>query len=128
MNISKTARAFAGPLVAGTLLASTAAFAHHSNAMFDYSTTREIVGTVNQFLWTNPHSYLDLVVTTSSGNQQNWVIEFQGIALNTERGLTIDSFQPGDEVTVVLHPLKDGRTGGDFYSAVLADGSEIAGD
>ncbi|AEQ50188.1 DUF6152 family protein [Pelagibacterium halotolerans] len=128
MNTTKLTRALASLTVGGLVFAgATAAFAHHSNAMFDYThgNERTITGTVNQFLWTNPHSYLDLAVTASSGNVQNWVVEFQGISLNSERGLTIDSFKEGDEVTVVIHPLKDGRTGGDFLSATLADGTEI---
>lgn len=113
--------------LAGVVLAGLAApaLAHHSNAMFDYAQTVSVTGEVSQFLWTNPHSYLEMNVTNSQGNVQAWTIEFQGIGLNSERGLKIDSFKPGDTVTVTLHPLRNGTTGGDFYSATLADGTEI---
>ena len=102
--------------------------AHHSNAMFDYTegNERELKGTVKQFFWTNPHGYLEMSVVSSSGKEQAWTIEFQGLAGMASRGLTIDSFKPGDEVTVTIHPLRNGTTGGDFYKAVLADGTEIA--
>ncbi|AKR56892.1 hypothetical protein XM25_14045 [Devosia sp. H5989] len=127
MSIISFTRAAAAALAIGAVGLAVPAFAHHSNAMFDYTKgkERELKGTVNQFLWTNPHGYLEMAVTTSSGKIQKWTVEFQGLQGMASRGLTIDSFKPGDEVTVIIHPLRNGTTGGDFYSAVLSDGSEI---
>ena len=112
----------------GVLAVATPAIAHHSNAMFDYAPEklREIKGEVKQFYWTNPHGYLELTAVSSSGKEQSWTIEFQGLAGMTSRGLKIDSFKPGDAVTVTIHPLRNGTTGGDFFSATLSDGTEIA--
>lgn len=115
-------------VIAAALAVATPAIAHHSNAMFDYSAEnlRELKGTVKQFYWTNPHGYLEVNVVTSSGKEQAWTVEFQAISGMTSRGLKIDSFKPGDAVTVTIHPLRNGTTGGDFYSATLSDGTEIA--
>jgi len=33
--------------------------------------------------------------------------------------------KPGDNVTVKIHPLKDGSRGGQFLSAVLPNGQEL---
>jgi hypothetical protein len=121
----KRAGAVAAIAVAAVAM-TVPAFAHHSNAMFDFTKKRELKGTVKQFLWSNPHGYLEMTVTSSSGKEQSWTVEFQGLQGMASRGLTIDSFKPGDAVTVVINPLRNGTTGGDFYSAVLADGSEIA--
>ena len=114
--------------VATTAALAIPALAHHSNAMFDYTEgkERELKGTVKQFFWTNPHGYLEMSVVSSSGKEQAWTIEFQGLAGMASRGLSIDSFKAGDEVTVTIHPLRNGTTGGDFYKATLADGTEIA--
>lgn len=126
--MSKSTLSRAALIVAAALAVATPAIAHHSNAMFDYSeeNLRELTGKVKQFYWTNPHGYLEVNVVSSTGKEQAWTVEFQGLAGMTSRGLTIDSFKPGDDVTVNIHPLRNGTTGGDFYSATLADGSEIA--
>jgi len=99
--------------------------AHHSNAMFDYDKTRVLKGVVDQFGYTNPHGYLQLLVTASSGRVQNWTIEFQTVSGMAKQGLRPESFKYGDNVTVVIHPLRSGRTGGDFLGAVLADGTTL---
>jgi hypothetical protein len=38
------------------------------------------------------------------------------------RGIKKTTFKPGDKVTVVYHPLKDGRKGGNYTSIVAANG------
>lgn len=102
-----------------------AAMAHHSSAMFDYTKERTLTGVVTEFGFSNPHGYLQLDVTASSGRKQNWAIEFQSVTGMSRQGLKPSSFKKGDSVTVVIHPLRNGTTGGDFVSAVLADGSRI---
>ncbi len=48
-----------GILAAAVLtLAAGPALAHHSFAMFDRSRTVDLVGTVKEFQWTNPHSWI----------------------------------------------------------------------
>ena len=49
------------------LLASTPALAHHSFAMFDQTKELTLVGTVREFQWTNPHSWIQLTVRDSAG-------------------------------------------------------------
>ena len=113
-------------LAAASALAMTApAFAHHSSAMFDHTVERELIGVVKLFNWTNPHGYLQVTVTTSSGRTQDWSIEMQNPSSMARKGLSPSSFTPGDMVTVKIHPLRNGTTGGDFISAILCDGSHI---
>jgi hypothetical protein len=107
--------------------AATGAAAHHSAAMFDFTKTRTLTGVVSEFAWSNPHGYLQLGVTTASGRTQKWSIEFQSLVGMSRQGLKPSSFKPGDKVEVIIHPLRNGTTGGDFVSAVLADGTRIAG-
>jgi hypothetical protein len=35
--------------------------------------------------------------------------------------------KPGDQITVITHPLRDGRNGGSLVSVKLADGTRIGG-
>ena len=51
------------------------AVAHHSFAMFDATKTLTVEGTVRQFQWTNPHSWLYLTVADPSGKAEDWPIE-----------------------------------------------------
>src|SRR6478736_7045110 len=73
MQVSKKMLALAG--VAVVSLASAPAFAHHSFAMFDNQKNVTLEGTVKEFQWTNPHSWIQLVVKDASGKEDEWSIE-----------------------------------------------------
>jgi hypothetical protein len=103
------------------------ALAHHSFAMFDATKTVEMAGTVKEFQWTNPHSWLQVNVTDQQGVTKEWSLEMGspgGLARNGWRPKTV---VPGDKVTVKIHPLKDGTAGGQLLSVVLPDG-KVMGD
>ena len=114
--------ASAALLCAGT----TAAFAHHSYAMFDKTKTLKIVGTVRTVQWTNPHVYVWLYVPNDKGKQDVWGIEFGGGPNGLERhGWTKRTLQAGDKVTLTINPLRDGRTGGLFLNVALPNGKVL---
>lgn len=102
--------------------------AHHSFAMFDADKTVTMTGTVKSFEWTNPHSWLRMVVEDkATGKPVEWMLEL-GSPVQQERvGWTHDSLKPGDTVTVTMHPLKDGSRGGGLLSAKLPNG-KVAGN
>jgi hypothetical protein len=98
------------------------ASAHHSFSMFDAEKTVTLKGTVKEFEWTNPHSWLRVMVTDDSGTPREWALEM-GSPLQQQRvGWKPDSVKPGDQVTVTIHPLKDGSRGGQFVFATLPSG------
>ena len=108
--------------VTAALLAAPA-FAHHSFAMFDAETTFEFQGTVKEFQWTNPHSWLQVMVENEQGQEVEWSLEMGspgGLARSGWRPRTV---VPGDQVTVTLHPLKDGSPGGQLLTVTLPDGT-----
>jgi len=107
---------------ASVLLAPYSAIAHHSFAMFDQSKTTEIQGTVMDFQWTNPHAWLDVSVTDESGKQIVWGVEMNGPSSLYRNGWRQDSVKAGDKVSVTIHPLRDGRSGGSLVSATLPSG------
>ncbi|MGC4029705.1 MAG: DUF6152 family protein [Steroidobacteraceae bacterium] len=96
--------------------------AHHSFAMFDAKKERTLTGTVQKFRYTNPHGMMDLEVTTKSGNTQVWSVEFGSVTVMRGQGLSRDTFKPGDKVTAVVNPLRNGTTGGSFVWGKTADG------
>jgi len=115
---------------AGCLAAIVAApaFAHHSFAMFDSDKMVTMKGTVKEFEWVNPHSWLRVVVQDqTSGKQMNWALELGPPQQQIRRGWKPDSLKPGDPVTVNIHPLRDGSRGGQLVSATLPDGRTLGG-
>lgn len=117
---------FRGSLVALLGIVPALAVAHHSFAMFDRSRDITINGTVKTFEWTNPHSWLWLDVKGDDGNVKTWGIETGSPSMLVRRGLQRATFKAGDQVTVQLHPMKDGTPGGNFMKATFPDGHSVA--
>lgn len=101
---------------------ATTAVAHHSTAMFDMQHTIDIKGTVTQFDWTNPHTFIYMEVPNSAGVQQKWGIEGMSPNYLNRNGWTRHTLKPGDKIDMTIHPLKDGRKGGFCASVKLPDG------
>ncbi len=102
------------------------AFAHHSFAMFDAQKTVTLQGTVKEFEWVNPHSWLRFTVNDEkTGKPVLWAIELSSPGRLVTMGMRADSVKPGDAVSVTFHPMKDGTRGGQFIQAVLPGGKEV---
>jgi hypothetical protein len=102
------------------------AVAHHSFAMFDRDKTVTLEGTVKEFEWTNPHSWLRFTVNDEkSGKPAVWAVELSSPSRLITMGMHADSVKPGDAVSVTFHPMKDGSRGGQFIQAVLPGGKEV---
>jgi hypothetical protein len=95
--------------------------AHHSTSMFDATKSVTVAGTVRQFQWTNPHCFIQLVETTSSGPAE-WSIELAAPQELARIGWNRTSLSAGDKITLVIHPMHDGSRGGRLVSATGAKG------
>src|SRR5215468_9940771 len=102
------------------------ALAHHSFAMFDAEQTITLQGTVKEFEWRNPHSWLRVMVNDQkSGKEMQWALELSSPARLVTMGMRADSVRPGDAVSVTFHPMKNGSRGGQFIQAVLPGGKKV---
>ena len=108
--------------VSGAALAGPA-LAHHSFAMFDMNSEKSVAGTVTDFQWTNPHTWIWLDVPTASGVAEQWGVEGMSPNFLERRGWSKRTLKVGDKVTVVVHPVKDGGHGGSFVRIIMPDGS-----
>jgi len=106
---------------------ATTAVAHHSFAMFDRSQTQTIAGTVKEFELINPHGWLRIMVPDAKGVQSEWSLEMGGAGQLERSGWTQNAVQPGQKVTVQLHPLRDGSFGGQLISVTLPNGKVLGG-
>ena len=100
---------------AALLAAGTAALAHHSFAMFDNDNPIELEGVVQEFKYTNPHSYLLLQVKAPDGSSVLWNLEGQAPSLLTRDGWSSHTLRPGDELKLSIDPLRSGAPGGRWF-------------
>jgi hypothetical protein len=118
------------PLVLASLALALPVAAHHSFAMFDFSKTMTMKGTVTEFRWTNPHVTLLVQLDPQPGAPPEvWSMELTSPGNLTRGGWTKHSFKPGDRIELVFNPLRDGRHGGAFDKAtILETGQVISSD
>ena len=102
------------------------AAAHHSHAMYDVDTSVTLEGTVTDFQWINPHSWLYISITNETGESEVWALETRTPWELAEQGLGPDSLQAGDEVSVTLKPLRRGIRGGQLTTVTMSDGREFS--
>ena len=122
----RASRLFLSALAVGALAGAAPAGAHHSFAMFDQSKRVTLNGTVKEFQWTNPHSWIQLNVANGGANEE-WAIEALSPNVLGRQGWKKNSLKAGDKVTVVINPLRDNGKGGNLISVTLANGTTLGG-
>jgi len=106
-------------------LASAAPSAHHSSAGIDRTKTVTLNGTVKEFRWANPHSWIDLDVPNEKGVVATWSIEMTSPTFLLRSGWKSSTLKTGDKVSVTVRPMRDGTPGGLFVSVTLPDGKVL---
>jgi hypothetical protein len=118
-------------LLAALLLAvgiAVPASAHHSFAMFDRTVQLEVEGVVKDFQFTNPHSWIQLMVTPAGGGAAaEWSIEALSPNVLGRAGWKKNTLKPGDRVKVLVNPLRNGSPGGNLVLVTLPDGTTLGG-
>jgi len=119
------------PAVAALTLVLTLALplapaqAHHSFSQFDMTRNITLTGTVRDFQWTNPHSWVWLIVSDSKGTRI-WGLEAGAVGEMERQGWNREIIKRGEKITVVAHPLLDGRMGASIEKVILPDGRVLA--
>jgi len=102
----------------------TPCMAHHSFANFDMGKRLTLHGTVKELQWTNPHCFVQLLVPGADGSVE-WSLEMNSPLASFRGGWRPQTVKPGDKLTVVINPSKDGTPSGRLVSATDADGHEL---
>jgi hypothetical protein len=97
--------------------------AHHSTAMFDMAKNVVLQGTIKEFQWTNPHTFIYIVVPNGSGGSDTYGIEGMSPNYLARTGWDKHTLNSGEKVELTIHPLKDGRKGGFDVSVKKPDGT-----
>jgi len=96
--------------------------AHHSPAAFDRTKEVRLVGTVKEFRWQNPHTWIEVIVPDEKGKDVLWGVELTSPTYLIRAGWKSNIIKPGDKVTVMVNPVRSGEPSGIFRSLTLADG------
>ncbi len=97
-------------------------YAHHSMNGFDRAKTITITGTVKQFKWANPHSWVEVEVVNDKGVAEIWNLEMTAPGILARAGWKSTMLKAGDKLTFGVHPMVNGDIGGQFVSVTFADG------
>jgi len=114
-------------LAVGVSICSSPVFAHHGNAAYDTGKTVTLKGTVTQWGWSNPHCILQLDVADDTNQVMHWYAETENPSSMIREGWTNQSIKPGDQVTVIVLPVKNGRPVGRIIEVVLSNGQKLHG-
>jgi hypothetical protein len=119
-------RVIVGLLAGCALLVSTQALvAHHAGTMFS-DEVKEIAGTIKEFQFTNPHSWIQVLVETKPGEPpQEWSVEWGSPNQLGRNGIRPSTFKPGSKVTMRIRPMRDGSPAGGFVGAKFEDGKTV---
>lgn len=99
-------------LVAGALVVlGGAAIAHHSFAMFDQENPIELAGTVQEFKFTSPHTFI-LLKVSKDGKDIVWNLEGASPSALVRDGWSSKTIKSGDELQMTVQPLRSGAPGG----------------
>jgi hypothetical protein len=118
----------AGLLAGGALFAlAGSAMAHHSFAMFDQEHPVDLAGTVQEFKFTSPHTFILLQVKGDDGNTKVWNLEGASPSALVRDGWSSKTIKPGDELKMKIDPLRSGAPGGawNVKGVTLKDGTPI---
>src|SRR5215475_5121703 len=109
----------------GLLLVSVPLIAHHGAAALDTGKEITLKGSVTEWIWSNPHCFLKFDAKDDTGTVRNWAVETQNPTTMTQRGWSRTSFKFGDEVTVIIEPVKNGQPIGRLLTVLLPNGQKL---
>ena len=111
----------------GVLIFSPPSTAHHGYAAYETDRKVTVKGTVTEWFWANPHCVLQLDVTDEHGQVVHWGAETENPTTMSRNGWTKDSIKPGDQITITVLPVKNGKPVGRIIEVVLSNGQKLAG-
>ena len=117
--LARTIAALSVPLLSVPLVA------HHGAAALDTGKEVTLKGTVTEWIWSNPHCFLQFDAKDETGTVRNWAVETQNPTTMTQRGWSRTAFKSGDEVTVTLEPVKNGQPIGRLLTVILPNGQKL---
>jgi hypothetical protein len=90
-----------------------------------YAQLVTVRGTVQDFVWANPHPMITLEVKTPQGQVEKWLVGGPAINRMEANGWSKASVKAGDVISAIGYQFADGQKIVRMERAVLNDGKEI---
>jgi hypothetical protein len=114
-------------VVAIVLIAIARAGAHHSFAPYETTLQIKLTGVVSDYKWANPHVYFEIdAPDATTGQTRHWLIECASTSILNRAGWKFNMLKPGDKVTIVVSPLRNGEPAALLKQITLADGRKLS--
>jgi hypothetical protein len=123
----KSARARWATLTFAFFLISVPLLAHHGASEYDMTKIVTLTATVKELQFVNPHTLLTFTVKDDGGKIMEWQGELPSPNLLSRRGWSRSTLKPGDQITVIGAPAKNGEKGMQVKKLVFPDGHELPG-
>ncbi len=102
------------------------ALSHHSfSAEFDVGRPVDIVGSVIEVEWTNPHAWIHLNVENQSGGTEKWAVEMLGVNTLVRSGMTPQTLKAGDRLRITGFGSRDGTNTANASSVSRENGEAL---
>src|SRR5262245_40373223 len=108
---------------AAVLLSAVPAMSHHSNSAYQVDQIITLTGTVKEWKWSNPHTWLYMIVDDPKAGKVEWAVEGRAPGVLGRIGWDRTVLKPGEKVTVHASPAKDGSKVGIIARVTKADGT-----
>jgi hypothetical protein len=110
----------------GTLLA------HHSFSMFEMEKNVTYKGVVVDYKWINPHTHITVDIKpgpdVDPATVGRWDVEGGSTNIMGRQGWTRAALKPGQKITLVGHPMKDGSKGISLFYMLTPEGKRLYHD
>lgn len=112
-------------LAAAAALYVPAASAHHSFGKFDMMKLTTLNGTVRDWKWVNPHTWLTLTVVKADGSTEDWALVGSSPNMMARWGWNASDIRVGDKVSIDVHAGRDGEHIGALKNVFLPAGKVL---
>jgi hypothetical protein len=106
--------------------------AHHSFSMFEMDKNVSYTGVVVDYKWNNPHVHFTIDIKPAPGVDPatvgRWDVEGGSTNIMTRQGWNRATLKPGDPITLVGHPMRDGSKGISLFYMLRPDGKRLYHD
>jgi hypothetical protein len=110
---------------AALLISAVPTAAHHSNSAYQVDQIVTLEGTVKEWRWMNPHTWLLMTVEGADGKTVEWAVEGRPPGILGRAGWSSTILKPGERVTVHASPAKNGDPEGIIARVTKADGTVL---
>jgi hypothetical protein len=124
-NLRNRTRNWTLAIVALAAFCGSNVSAHHSFAKFDMANLTTLTGTVQEWTWANPHTWLKVVVKRADGKTEQWALVGSSPNMMSRWGWKASAIKAGDKIVIDVFPGRDGSPIGAMRHIFLANGKVL---